>query len=108
MIISARDLQQITKDYSRTARAALERDALKRIVIVWNSPALERDEIRFDRRRALALCLSMIFSENRYTLFRIMLWSETMLKPRLSHRLVPADLFAMITLCTALSPARSK
>jgi hypothetical protein len=34
---------------------------------------LERDEIRFDRRRALALCLSMIFSENRYTLFRIML-----------------------------------
>jgi len=26
-----------------------------------------------NRHRALALCLSMIFSENRFTLFRIML-----------------------------------
>jgi hypothetical protein len=34
---------------------------------------LKRDEIRLNRYRALALCLSMIFSENRYTLFRIML-----------------------------------
>jgi hypothetical protein len=37
------------------------------------SAALKRDEIRLNRHRALALCLSMIFSENRYTLFRIML-----------------------------------
>jgi hypothetical protein len=37
------------------------------------STALKRDEIRLNRHRALALCLSMIFSENRYTLFRIML-----------------------------------
>jgi hypothetical protein len=34
---------------------------------------LERDEIGLNRHRALALCLSMIFSENRFTLFRIML-----------------------------------
>jgi hypothetical protein len=34
---------------------------------------LKRDEIRLDRHRALALCLSMIFSENHFTLFRIML-----------------------------------
>jgi len=34
---------------------------------------LKRDEIGLDRHRALALWLSMIFSENRYTLFRIML-----------------------------------
>ena len=33
----------------------------------------KRDEIRLNRHRALALCLSMIFSENRFTLFRIML-----------------------------------
>ena len=33
---------------------------------------LER-ESWFDRHPALALCLSMIFSENRYPLFRIML-----------------------------------
>jgi hypothetical protein len=34
---------------------------------------LKRDEIRLNRHRALALCLSMISSENRYSLFRIML-----------------------------------
>jgi hypothetical protein len=34
---------------------------------------LKRDEIGLNRHRALALCLSMIFSENRFTLFRIML-----------------------------------
>jgi ApaG protein len=45
MIISARDLQQITKDYSRAARAAQERDALRRIVIVWNPPALVRNYV---------------------------------------------------------------
>jgi hypothetical protein len=33
---------------------------------------LKRDEFRMNRRRALALCLGMIFSENRFTLFRIM------------------------------------
>jgi hypothetical protein len=35
--------------------------------------AQERDEIRLNRHRALESCLSMIFSENRFTLFRIML-----------------------------------
>jgi hypothetical protein len=34
---------------------------------------LKRDEIGTNRHRALALCLRMIFSENRCTLFRIML-----------------------------------
>jgi hypothetical protein len=34
---------------------------------------LKRDGIWLNRQRALASCLSMIFSENRYTLFRIML-----------------------------------
>jgi hypothetical protein len=37
------------------------------------APALERDELWFDRHPALAFCLSMIFSENRIPLFRIML-----------------------------------
>ncbi|MGK0247104.1 MAG: hypothetical protein ACI9HH_005777, partial [Pseudomonadota bacterium] len=32
-----------------------------------------RDDIWLNRHRALALCLSMIFSENRFALFRIML-----------------------------------
>jgi hypothetical protein len=32
---------------------------------------LTRDEILMKRHRALGLCLSMIFSENRFTLFRI-------------------------------------
>ena len=34
---------------------------------------LERDELWLDRNPALAFCLSMIFSENRFPLFRIML-----------------------------------
>jgi hypothetical protein len=34
---------------------------------------LERDCLRLNRNHALAFCLSMIFSENRYPLFRIML-----------------------------------
>ena len=35
--------------------------------------ALKRDEIWLNHHRALASCLSMIFSENQFTLFRIML-----------------------------------
>jgi len=35
--------------------------------------ALEHDVIGLHRHHALALCLSMIFSENRFPLFRIML-----------------------------------
>ncbi|WP_210161416.1 hypothetical protein, partial [Bradyrhizobium liaoningense] len=35
--------------------------------------ALKRDAIRMNRHRALGCCLSMIFSENRCALFRIML-----------------------------------
>jgi hypothetical protein len=34
---------------------------------------LKRDDFASNRHRALACCLRMIFSENRYTLFRIML-----------------------------------
>jgi hypothetical protein len=34
---------------------------------------LKRDEIGMNHHRALGCCLSMIFSENRFTLFRIML-----------------------------------
>jgi len=33
---------------------------------------LKRDELSLNHHRALALCLRMIFSENRCTLFRIM------------------------------------
>jgi acyl dehydratase len=35
--------------------------------------SLKRDEIGMNRHRALGYCLSMIFSENRFALFRIML-----------------------------------
>jgi len=35
--------------------------------------ALKRDEIWMNRHRALACCLRMIFPENRFALFRIML-----------------------------------
>src|SRR5215813_300438 len=35
---------------------------------------LRRDDFSSNRHHASAHCLSMIFSENRYTLFGIMLW----------------------------------
>jgi hypothetical protein len=35
---------------------------------------LERDDFSSNRRPTLAFCLRMIFSENWYPLFRIMLW----------------------------------
>jgi hypothetical protein len=34
--------------------------------------ALKRDDLRMNRHRALAHCSRMIFSENRFTFFRIM------------------------------------
>jgi hypothetical protein len=39
----------------------------------WSSH-LERDDFSSNRHPALSFCLSMIFSENRYPLFRIMLY----------------------------------
>jgi hypothetical protein len=41
----------------------------------------ERDEFRMNRHRALAYCLSMIFSENRFPLFRIMLQRDLFTRP---------------------------
>ncbi|MDH2343892.1 hypothetical protein QCM77_22525 [Bradyrhizobium sp. SSUT18] len=38
-----------------------------------HTPYLKRDEMRMNHHRALGCCLSMIFSENRFALFRIML-----------------------------------
>src|SRR5215467_4879734 len=38
------------------------------------SEPLKRDDFEMNRHRALALCRGMIFSENRFTLFRIMPW----------------------------------
>jgi hypothetical protein len=35
--------------------------------------ALKRDEIGMNHHRAFGYCVSLIFSENRYTLSRIML-----------------------------------
>jgi hypothetical protein len=35
---------------------------------------LEQDDFSSIRHPALSFCLSMIFSENRFPLFRIMLW----------------------------------
>jgi hypothetical protein len=47
--------------------------------------SLERDEFSSNRHPALALCLSMIFSENRYPLFGIMLYAAAPNSP--SNRL---------------------
>ncbi|MFW1442942.1 hypothetical protein ACEV7Z_23410, partial [Vibrio parahaemolyticus] len=43
------------------------------IVEAARAKRLKRDDIGLNRHRALDSCLSMIFSENRYALFRIML-----------------------------------
>jgi hypothetical protein len=39
--------------------------------VIWTG--LKRDKIRTNHHRALGYCLSMIFSENRFALFRILL-----------------------------------
>ena len=49
--------------------------------------SLKRDEIGLNRHRALALCLGMIFSENRFTLFRIMPSSKGPRRAGIVHRL---------------------
>jgi hypothetical protein len=41
--------------------------------VIQHHQSLKRDAMRLNRHGALAPCLSMIFSENRFTLFRIML-----------------------------------
>jgi hypothetical protein len=50
-------------------------DPRQRIGIGFTDRAacLKRDAIRMKHHRALAYCLSMIFSENRRALFRILL-----------------------------------
>jgi hypothetical protein len=53
---------------------------------------LERDEIGMNRHRALGYCLSMIFSENRGTLFRIMLYDAATSPPGATLPLAPAQL----------------
>src|SRR5712671_1594861 len=45
------------------------------------SQPLERDDFSSNRHPALSFCLSMIFSENRSPLFRIMLWQPPELIP---------------------------
>ena len=42
-------------------------------VFTFAEYALERDDFSSNRHPALAFCFSMIFSENRFPLFRIML-----------------------------------
>jgi len=46
--------------------------ALRARPALWRSP-LERDDFSLNRPPALASCLSLILSENRYPLFGIML-----------------------------------
>jgi hypothetical protein len=41
--------------------------------MLFRDMLLERDHLKLNRHRALDLWWSMIFSENRYPLFRIML-----------------------------------
>jgi hypothetical protein len=43
--------------------------------------ALKRDDFSSNRHLALGLLWSMIFSENRYTIFGIMLWTPVAAPP---------------------------
>jgi hypothetical protein len=47
--------------------------AVNNVLLAFISLALERDDLSSNRHPALSIYLSMIFSENRYPLFRIML-----------------------------------
>jgi hypothetical protein len=50
-----------------------EPELVQRTFFLSGIRTLERDEIWSNRHRAPSLWFGMIFSENRYTLFRIML-----------------------------------
>jgi hypothetical protein len=52
--------------------ALVEINSQAQCVKLPHLPQLKRDEIRMKHHRALDSCLGMIFSENRFTLFRIM------------------------------------
>jgi len=52
--------------------AGRRRNMPSRSTIPASLKPLNRDDFKSNRRRALAHCLRMIFSENRYPLFRIM------------------------------------
>jgi hypothetical protein len=56
---------------ARTARKS--RAAMGQQVGADEGAGLKRDEIWMNRHRALGYCLRMIFPENRFALFRIML-----------------------------------
>jgi hypothetical protein len=47
--------------------------ALSKSILLRALTALKRDEIWMNRHRALGCCLRLIFPENRFALFRIML-----------------------------------
>jgi hypothetical protein len=68
------------------------------------APALERDELWFDRHPALAFCLSMIFSENRIPLFRIMLWIDVARRRRAFVN--SREIVALVRFRLELEPAR--
>jgi hypothetical protein len=53
----------------QTAISCLKR----RLIESSNLPPIEQDDLSSNRHPALICCLSMIFSENRFPLFRIML-----------------------------------
>jgi hypothetical protein len=53
--------------------APAARPAPQCLIDVATPVSLEQDDFSSNRHPALSFCLSMIFSENRYPLFRIML-----------------------------------
>jgi hypothetical protein len=53
--------------------ASLEKISRAKPLKMRREARLERDDFKMNGHRALIYCLSMIFSENRYPLFRIML-----------------------------------
>jgi hypothetical protein len=67
--------RNVSGEYQRDRHARRHRPAQAELRRAANAEPrhLERDELSSDRHPALAFCLSMIFSENRFPLFRIML-----------------------------------
>src|SRR5262245_65101376 len=70
------EVARSTHPGSRTASLRSRRMRSRNRAIRSDQVLLKRDDFSSNRHHALAYCLSMIFSEHRYPLFRIILYGR--------------------------------
>ena len=69
---------------------------------------LEREGLGLHRYRALESCLSMIFSESRFTLFRIMLYASSTASAPFTASAESVTVFSSEGACTEMFSAKKR